>query len=145
MACEIIAPSPSSHPTRPQKIVISCFDKSTNMVKPWAEAGYLCYCVDIQHSPGENRTGNIIKVGADIRDWLPPRDPIAFAAFFPLCTDVAVSGARWFKDKGIGSLINALSLFDVSVKLRRMVRSSVHDREPREHCLDLLAETGLHI
>jgi hypothetical protein len=65
----------------------------------------------------KNRTGNIIKVGADIRDWLPPRGPIAFAAFFPPCTDVAVSGARWFKDKGIGSLINALSLFDVSVKL----------------------------
>jgi hypothetical protein len=116
MACETLAPSLSFKPC-PQKIVISCFDKSTNMVKPWADAGYLCYCVDIQHPPGEAREGNIIKVGADMRDWLPPRGPIAFAAFFPPCTDVAVSGARWFKDKGIGSLINALSLFDVSIKL----------------------------
>lgn len=99
------------------KAVISCFDESTVMVQPWAEAGYLCYCVDIQHEPGEHRDGNIIRVGADMRDWLPPRETIVFAAFFPPCTDVAVSGARWFKDKGIGSLVNALELFDVSVKL----------------------------
>lgn len=98
-------------------IVISCFDKSTNMVKPWAEAGYLCYCVDIQHPPGETVDGNIVRVGADMIDWMPPRDKIAFAAFFPPCTDVAVSGARWFKDKGIGALWRSLRLFDVSVKL----------------------------
>lgn len=98
-------------------IVISCFDKSTNMVKPWADAGYLCYCVDLQHAPGETREGNIIKVGADMKEWMPPNEPIAFAAFFPPCTDVAVSGARWFKDKGLGALIKALSLFDISIKI----------------------------
>jgi len=98
-------------------IVISCFDYTANMVRPWAEAGYTCYCVDVQHAKGETRDGNIIKVGADMLDWLPPRGEIAFAAFFPPCTDVAVSGARWFKDKGIGSLWQAIRLFDVSVKL----------------------------
>jgi hypothetical protein len=100
-----------------QPIMVSCFDKSKNMAKPWAEAGYLCYCVDLQHPPGETRSGNIILVGADMRDWLPPRGDIAFAAFFTPCTDVAVSGARWFKDKGLGALVNALDLFDRSVKL----------------------------
>ena len=99
------------------KIIINCFDKSTVFVKPWAAHGYLCYCVDLQHPSGETKDGNIIKVGADMLDWLPPRKDIAFAAFFPPCTDVSVSGARWFKDKGIGSLINALRLFEVSVKL----------------------------
>lgn len=98
-------------------IVISCFDRSTVMVQPWAEAGYLCYCVDTQHPAGETREGNVIKVGADMRDWLPPREPIALAAFFPPCTDVSVSGARWFRDKGLGSLVRALELFDVSAKL----------------------------
>lgn len=98
-------------------IVISCFDKTTNMVKPWANAGYTCYCVDIQHQPGEVKNGNIIKVGVDILEWLPPREPIVFAAFFPPCTNVAVSGARWFKDKGIGALIKALKLFEVSIKI----------------------------
>lgn len=99
------------------KIMLSVFDKSCNMAKPWAEAGYECYCVDIQHPAGEMRDGNIIKVGANVLDWLPPRGNIVFASFFPPCTDVAVSGARWFKDKGIGSLWRALRLFDVSVKL----------------------------
>lgn len=100
-----------------QSVVISCFDKTGNMVKPWAEAGYLCYCVDLQHAPGERRDGNIIWVGSDMLDWLPPRARIAAGFFFPPCTDTAVSGARWFKDKGIGALIMALRLFEVSVKL----------------------------
>lgn len=99
------------------KTIISCFDKSLVFVQPWAAHGYLCYCVDIQHPKGETKDGNIIKVGADVLDWLPPRKNIVFAAFFPPCTDVAVSGARWFKDKGIGALINALKLFEVSIKL----------------------------
>ena len=69
-----------------EKTVISCFDATENMVQPWAEAGYLCYCVDVQHPQGETRQGNIIRVGADMRDWLPPFRPITFAAFFPPCT-----------------------------------------------------------
>ncbi len=103
------------------RIVISCFDYTTNMVKPWANAGYLCYCVDMQHPPGEIRDGNIIKVGADMLHWLPPKGEIAFAAFFPPCTDVAVSGARWFRDKGLGKLINALTLFKRSVDLAELI------------------------
>ena len=91
------------------------------MVKPWADAGYLCYCVDMQHPQGETREGNIIKVGADMLHWLPPKGEIVFAAFFPPCTDVAVSGARWFRDKGLGKLINALTLFKLSVDLAELI------------------------
>ncbi len=110
---------PAEVPTVTQsKIVVSCFDQSTNFVKPWADAGYLCYCVDVQHDPGEKRTGNIIKVGADIREWLPPRNKeVAFAAFFPPCTDLAVSGAGYFKKKGLGRLSDAIELFYVSTRL----------------------------
>lgn len=101
--------------------MISCFDYTTNLAIPWAEAGYLCYCVDMQHPPGETRDGNIIKVGANILDWLPPKGDIAFMAFFPPCTDVAVSGARWFRDKGLGKLISSLQLFKRSVDLAELV------------------------
>lgn len=103
-------------------IVISCFDLTAEMVKPWAEAGYECYCVDVQHPRGETRNGNIIKVGADMMDWLPPSRDVAFAAFFPPCTDVAVSGARWFKDKGLGRLIRSLALFKRSVDIAELLR-----------------------
>jgi hypothetical protein len=100
-----------------QQIVVSLFDVTGNMVLPWAEAGFLCYCVDIQHPPGEKREGNIIRVGADVREWLPPFGPIKILFAFPPCTDVAVSGARWFQDKGLGGLIDSLELFDATVRL----------------------------
>ena len=110
--------------------MISCFDKSTVGAKPWAKAGYLCYCVDIQHPEGENRSGNIIKVKADMLNWLPPRGNIQFAAFYPPCTDTAVSGARWFKDKGIGAIINALKLFEVSVKIAEWSKAPYYIENP---------------
>ena len=97
--------------------MISLFDYTTNMVAPWAEAGYLCYCVDLRHPKGESREGNIIRVGADVREWLPPYEPVKVLFAFPPCTHVAVSGARWFQDKGLGALIAALQCFDASVLL----------------------------
>lgn len=104
------------------KAVISCCDYTTNMVKPWADAGYLCYCVDMQHPKGETRDGNIVRVGANLLDWMPPRDvEIVFQAYFPPCTDVAVSGARWFRDKGLGAVIRALELFKRSVDLAELI------------------------
>ena len=100
-------------------IMISCFDLSTIMAEPWVKKyGYEAYCVDIKHPKGITTTeSGIHLVGADMLDWLPPRGSVEFAAFFPPCTSVAVSGARWFQDKGIGALIEALRLFDISVKI----------------------------
>ncbi len=99
------------------RVVISCFDKTTNMVKPWAEAGYTCYCVDIQHAPGETIHHNIIKIGVDILEWLPPRVEPVITFFAPPCTDLAVSGARWFKEKGLTALINGLKLVSKSIQI----------------------------
>jgi len=83
-----------------QKAILSLFDYTTETVKPWAEAGYLCYCVDVQHPAGETREGNIIRVGADIHKWEPPTNvQFVFMASFPPCTDLAVSGAKHFASK----------------------------------------------
>ena len=98
-------------------VVLSLFDYTGIMVAPWAEAGHLCYCVDLQHPAGASRNGNVIRVGADVRDWLPPYAQVKMLFAFPPCTDVAVSGARWFKDKGIGALIHSLQLFESAVRL----------------------------
>lgn len=95
----------------PRAVVLSLFDYSTVMVEPWAEAGYLCYCVDIRHPAGETRKGNIIRVGTDILEYLPPLVRYEAVFAFPPCTHVAVSGARWFRGKGLGKLADSIRLF----------------------------------
>jgi hypothetical protein len=104
-----------------QPIMISCFDRSGVMTKPWLEAGYLFYAVDLQHPRAETRKGNLVLVGANLLDWLPPKGDIRFAAFFPPCTDIALSGAQWFKDKGLGALMRSLELFKRSVEIAEMI------------------------
>jgi hypothetical protein len=86
-------------------VILSLFDYTGAMVQPWAEAGYTCICVDTQHSeklPRHISGGNIYKVNYDVygilryaHNW--PRPDIIFG--FPPCTDLAVSGSRWFKQK----------------------------------------------
>ena len=98
---------------------IFLFDKTGNMAKPWADAGNLCYCVDIQHPKGESVGGNnIIRIGQDARLWRAPVGvrPI-FVACFPPCTHLAVSGARWFKGKGLRLLSEAIELFAVAAEV----------------------------
>lgn len=87
-------------------------DESGIMARPWIEAGYPCIIVDTQHAPGAATDGLLTKVGADILRYLPPRTTYAFAAAFPPCTDLAVSGATYFQDKGLAALGFALALVD---------------------------------
>ena len=100
-----------------EPIVLSLCDRTGNMVRPWLEAGYECWIVDVQHPPGvqvhnNDDTGNLVTVGADVTTWLPPRRDYAFVAAFPPCTDLAVSGARWYKDKGLAALARAAELVE---------------------------------
>lgn len=87
------------------KIVWSLFDGSGFMVKPWADAGYKCYCFNADegdHGPYEMRVNhpNIHYVNAWISPGFDPRDTfddiespsIIFA--FPPCTFMAQSGAK---------------------------------------------------
>jgi hypothetical protein len=80
------------------------------MVAPWLAAGFICYTVDTQHPPGEHREGNLIRVGADILTWLPPRADHSIVFAFPPCTDLASSGAKHFRDKGLAALAGSLTL-----------------------------------
>lgn len=97
---------------------IFLFDRTGNIAKPWAEAGVTCYSVDVQHAKGERREGNHVFVGADVRHWLPPLgSKIVFFAAFPPCTHLAVSGARWFRGKGLRRLAEAIDLFAVAADM----------------------------
>lgn len=79
------------------------------MVKPWADAGYECWCFDGQHPEGVTIEGNIRKVGM----WFSPDNimqhltdivklvgsGVVIVFGFPDCTHLAVSGAAHFKAK----------------------------------------------
>jgi len=99
-------------------IILSLFDHSTVMVQPWHKAGYECWCVDLQHPKGvQEKEPGLFQVGADILTWMPPLRQIGMVFAFPPCTDLAVSGARWFKEKGLASLVGALSLVNRAVEI----------------------------
>jgi hypothetical protein len=74
-----------------KKTVISLFDYSGNWSKPYRDNGYEVIQVDI-------------KKGIDILTWdykyIDKEKVLGILAAVP-CTDFAVSGARWFKDKDI--------------------------------------------
>lgn len=91
------------------RTVLSLCDRTGNMVRPWAEAGYRCICVDMQPHDDEP---NIEHVVADVRDYLPPLADYAIVFAFPPCTHTAVSGARWFKSKGPRAAVEAFSVLD---------------------------------
>ncbi len=81
-------------------LVLSLFDLTGNMVEPWRDAGYRVLSVDIQRD------------GTDILRWLPPRTDYRIVFAFPPCTNLSVSGARWFKDKGLAGLGAAIELVE---------------------------------
>lgn len=94
------------------RIVLSLCDRTGVMVQPWLDAGYECWIVDTRHPPGVHRDGALVRVGADVAGWLPPRRDYRIAFSFPPCTNLASSGARWFKDKGLAGLADALRVVE---------------------------------
>ena len=102
-----------------EEIAVFLCDKTGNMARPWDEAGYECYCVDVQHSIRKEKVvGNTHFVWGDVRSWIPPRGKrIVFMAAFSPCTHLAVSDARDFKTKGIPMLCDGLGLFGHCIQL----------------------------
>ena len=85
-----------------KKAIVSLYDMSSIMVEPWWRAGYRAYVVDLVHEPGAHKYKNLVTIGGDMRvlKWRLARlRDVAFVAAFPPCTDLAVSGARWFARK----------------------------------------------
>ncbi|WP_432372334.1 hypothetical protein ACRPHP_16610 [Pantoea allii] len=88
-------------------IIICLCDITGIMAKPWIENGYEAILVDPQHPEGVHVDGAITRVGHIIdhpETWSVLRKAIAsgrvvFVMGFPPCTDLAVSGARWFETK----------------------------------------------
>lgn len=74
------------------------------MAKPWIDSGYHVVMVDPQHDE-TTQAGNVTRIAGTIIEAAPALGEIirtrnvAFVAGFPPCTDVAVSGARWWESK----------------------------------------------
>ena len=94
-------------------IVLSLYDYTGEALKPWAEAGYCCYAFDIQHNIEKPKcdtfdSGGFIRyVHMDL--WNVDNitgmqrtfenTDVVFGMAFPVCTDLAVSGAAHFARK----------------------------------------------
>lgn len=102
-----------------QNLVVSLFDKTGEMVRPWLNAGRMVLIVDIQHKPGLHLGDDgFYRLGADLRyGFEVPKELIGefarieFVSAFPPCDHLAVSGARWFKGKGLRALSLSIELF----------------------------------
>lgn len=93
-------------------LVLSMCDRTGVMVEPWLAAGYECWLVDMQHPAGVHRDGRLVRVGGDVTKWLPPRADYRIVFGFPPCTNLAVSGSRWFVDKGLAGLADAIAVVE---------------------------------
>lgn len=101
-------------------IAISLFDLTGVMLEPWLDAGYECHIFDIQHKAGSfQRSDDMWLHGYDLTS-LPLallellKEDIVFVSCFPPCNHVSISGARWFKGKGLRALQQSVSFFATS-------------------------------
>lgn len=94
-------------------LVLGLFDRSGSGLDTWLRFGYDVMVVDIASPRGQYTADNgVVVVGADLNHWVPPLNrSIAFIMAYPPCTHLAVSGARWFKGKGLHLLADSIRLF----------------------------------
>jgi hypothetical protein len=88
--------------------VVSLCDRTGSMVKPWLDAGYSAVTVDLQDSELVHPNHKHLKQGVE-SFWECNKGVVAVFAF-PPCTHLAVSGARWFKSKGLDAVIEGLTV-----------------------------------
>lgn len=110
-------------------IILSECDRTGNAVRPWAEAGWECWCVDTQHSIRKRMRGRVTSVGegtiryiwGDVRSWVLPGDVcVAFYLAFPPCTHLTCSGAQDWQTKRGYALADALQTFDACERAAAM-------------------------
>lgn len=99
---------------RSPKTIVCLFDDSGNLFDDWISDGYEVCVVDILCPTAGETRGSIRRVHADLRASFKspiPKDDIVFVSCHPPCDHLAVSGARWFRGKGLRALSEAISMF----------------------------------
>jgi hypothetical protein len=122
--------------TKMPEFVISLYDYTGVAARPWAEAGFKCVCFDIQHSRVLPQAetfqggGSISYINADLHDRetlseiaTAYRDRTAFIMAFPVCTDMAVSGAAHFATKEAADPLFQAKAVDHAVWCERLANA----------------------
>jgi len=104
--------------------VISLCDFTGNFVRPWVDAGHEAVLVDPQHL-FEREIEGVTHLPFTVEAAIPRLallTNVAFVAAFPPCTDLAVSGARWFKSKGAADPLFQAKAVAVAEQCRTFAR-----------------------
>lgn len=95
----------------PEAQVWSLCDQFQTALKPWAEAGFTVCSVDIEPTRGPYPS-----VQASIHD-IEALPGARFVLSWPPCTNLTVSGARWWASKGECALEDALKNVEACKRL----------------------------
>lgn len=84
--------------------ILSLCDFTGEWSRPYREAGYDVVQIDLQH-------------GQDVRLLEAPPYRVHGILAAPPCTEFAGSGARWWKQKGEGPLLDGLAIVDACLRI----------------------------
>ena len=91
------------------KTILSLCDYTGTWSKPYKDAGYDVVQVDLKH-------------GHDVRLFKFPQYNVHGILAAPPCTHFAMSGARWWKQKGEEALLEGLAVIDACLRIITMTR-----------------------
>lgn len=103
--------------------ILCLCDLTGIMAAPWVEHGYRAVLVDPQHGFSREE-GSVVKLALTVWEAMPyigdlvRGNRVAFVAAFPPCTDMAVSGARWFDRKRRADPLFQAKAVDVAEQCR---------------------------
>ena len=109
--------------------ILCLCDLTGIMAKPWVDHGYKAILVDPQHG-FDHSDGQVTLLAKTVEEAMPEiqhvisDDSIAFVAAFPPCTDMAVSGARWFESKRLRDPLFQARAVQVAEQCRTICRMS---------------------
>lgn len=89
--------------SKPDKIILDLCAGTGAWSEPYLQAGYDVHRIDIE-------------TGQDVRLLGLPQTVYGIL-IAPPCTNLAVSGARWWASKGDGALLEALSIVDACLRI----------------------------
>ena len=96
---------PGSKPAAaPRGVAIFLCNLTMNMAAPWLAAGFRVVLVDPRHVASSEH-GLVERIAGTVIDAMPRlsqmiwTERVVFVFGFPPCTDVAVSGSRWYEKK----------------------------------------------